>query len=102
MQGMREMLLLCPDRPVRLAMRRFYLHLLGILAEGEGDRCENATRGGTKAVLRHRGGLADGTPYSTPTHPRTHANTFFLLSYSGFFRVQYTKMKIFPLVEVCW
>lgn len=38
MQGMREMLLLCPDRPVRVAMCGFYIHLLGILAEGEGDR----------------------------------------------------------------
>ncbi|CAN0546794.1 unnamed protein product, partial [Ectocarpus sp. 12 AP-2014] len=38
MQGMREMLLLCPDRSVRVAMRSFYLHLLGILAEAEGDR----------------------------------------------------------------
>lgn len=39
MQGVREMLLLCPDRSVRVAMRGFYLHLLGILAEAEGDRC---------------------------------------------------------------
>lgn len=39
MQGMREMMLLCPDRTVRVAMRGFYLHLLGILAEREGDRC---------------------------------------------------------------
>lgn len=38
MQGMLEMLLLCPGRLVREAMRGFYLHLLGILAEGEGDR----------------------------------------------------------------
>ncbi|CAM9294212.1 unnamed protein product [Scytosiphon promiscuus] len=38
MQGMREMLLLCPDRSVRVAMKGFYLHLLGILAEREGDR----------------------------------------------------------------
>ncbi|CAM9654625.1 unnamed protein product, partial [Ectocarpus fasciculatus] len=38
MQGVREMLLLCPDRSVRVAMRGFYLHLLGILAEAEGDR----------------------------------------------------------------
>lgn len=38
MQGMREMLLLCPDRLVRVAMRGFYIHLLCILAEAEGDR----------------------------------------------------------------
>lgn len=38
MQGMREMLLHSPDRPVRMAMRGFYLHLFGILAEAEGDR----------------------------------------------------------------
>lgn len=48
MQGMREMLLLCPDRSVRVAMRGFYLHLLGILAETEGDRCEERSWKGTK------------------------------------------------------
>lgn len=38
MQGMREMLLQCNDRPVRVAMQRFYLHLVAILAAEEGDR----------------------------------------------------------------
>lgn len=42
MKGMREMLLLCPDRTVRVAMRGFYLHLLCILA-GEGHRCSTTT-----------------------------------------------------------
>lgn len=38
---MREMLLQCPDRSVRVAMKDLYLHLLAILAEPEGDRyCE--------------------------------------------------------------
>lgn len=37
MQGMREMLLQCNDHPVRVAMRGFYLHLVAILAEEEGD-----------------------------------------------------------------
>ena len=39
MQRMREMMLQCPDRPVRVAMKELYLHLFGILAESEGDRC---------------------------------------------------------------
>ncbi|CAM9974085.1 unnamed protein product, partial [Choristocarpus tenellus] len=37
MKGMKELLLTCPDRHVRHSMVGFYLHLLGLLAEDEGD-----------------------------------------------------------------
>ncbi|CAM9156153.1 unnamed protein product, partial [Discosporangium mesarthrocarpum] len=37
MKGMKELLLACPDRHVRQAVVGFYLHLLGILAQEEGD-----------------------------------------------------------------